>query len=176
MRYFTSPRLAFCAAALVASIGNASAGPPAPAERAAAAKLFEKQYLPLPMKKGGSEVALAYQLQGPPEIGRSLTIKIMMLSAADAQVVVRADEGLQLQSSGLVMQSTAGVAAEHQLAVTPLASGRFYLHVMSTANGRTSASAIAVQVGADKLMRQAKPSGAIHTMPNGERIISTPAQ
>ena len=157
-------------------VSNASAGPFLLTANPAAAPLTDKSFKRLPMKKGGSGVELAYQLQGTPEIGKPLVIKITMHSTGDAQVVVRADDGLQLQSSGPVMQSTAGIAAEHQLTVVPTARGRFYVHVMSSAHGRTSATAIAVQVGADKDMPQAKLSGEIKIMPNGERIISTPAQ
>jgi predicted small lipoprotein YifL len=163
-------------AALLALTGCASAGPLAQKDGAAAAPQFEQGYKRLPIKKGGSGVALTYQLEGTPEVGKPLLVKMLMVSPADAQVVVRAGEGLQLPTAEVVMQSTAGVPAEHQMSVVPKALGRFYLHVMSTANGRTSASAIAVQVGTDKDMPQAKPSGDIKTMPNGERVISLPAQ
>lgn len=175
MHPFTSPTLVSLVAALLMCVGNVNAGPPAPAGHPAAALLAARGYATLPMKKGGSGVQLTYQLSGTPEIGKPLIVKIMMLSAADARVVAHADEGLQLQGSGLAMQSTAGVAAEHQLTVVPKATGRFYVHVMSTANGRNSASAIAVLVGTDKDMPQTKRSGIVKTMPNGERVISMPA-
>ena len=178
MLYFISPTtiLTFAVATLLVCAGNAGAGQPALPGMPATAAFSDRNYTRMPIKKGGSGVVVSYQLQGIPEIGKPLLVNIRMFSTADAQVTVRADDGLQLQSPQFVMQSTAGIAGEHQLTVVPAAIGRFYVHVMSTANGRTSASAIAVQVGADKDMPQAKPSGAIKIMPNGERVISMPAQ
>ena len=60
------------------------------------------------------------------------------------------------------------------MSAMPLAEGRHYLHVLSTVRGRTSASTVAVQVG--KQMPVAKPAGDVKTMPDGERVISVPAQ
>lgn len=176
MRHFTSPTLACFVATLLMCMGNVSAAPLAPAGSPATAILADKGYMLLPMKKGGSGVQLTYQLGSTPEIGKPLVIKMMMSSTANAQVVVRADEGLKLQNADSVMRSTAGSSAEHQLVVVPMALGRYYVHVMSTAYGRTSASAIAVQVGEDKDMPQTKRSGTVKTMPDGERVISMPAQ
>ena len=60
------------------------------------------------------------------------------------------------------------------MSVMPLAEGRHYLNVLSTARGRTSASTVAVQVG--KQMPVAKPAGDVRIMPDGERVISMAAQ
>jgi hypothetical protein len=125
-------------------------------------------------KKGGSGVDLAYQFAGTPEVGKPLLVQLQMTSPADAQVTVRAGEGLQLQTKELVMRSAAGTTAKHEMSVMPLTEGRHYIHVQSTARGRTTASAIAVQVGKD--MPMAKPAGDVKTMPSGERVISVPAQ
>ena len=125
-------------------------------------------------KKGGSEVGLAYQFASTPEVGKPLRVIIQIASPADAQVTVRAGEGLQLQSNSLEMRSAAGAITEQEMSVMPLAEGRHYLHVLSTARGRTSASTVAVQMG--KQMPVAKPAGDVRTMPDGERVISVPAQ
>ena len=125
-------------------------------------------------KKGGSGVDLAYKVDGTPEVGKPVVVKLQISSLADAQVTVRTESGLQLSSAELVMRSAAGVSSEHQMSVTPLATGRHYLFVTSIASGRTSSSAIAVQVGKDA--PQAKPRADVIVMPGGERVISMPAQ
>ena len=130
--------------------------------------------LPASQRKKRLGVDLAYQFASTPEVGKPLRVKIQIASPADAQDTVRAGGGLQLQSNPLEMRSAAGAITEQEMSVMPLAEGRHYLHVLSTARGRTSASAIAVQVG--KQMPVAKPAGDVKTMPDGERVVSVPAQ
>lgn len=171
----TRSSLVFLSAAfLLLTVGTASAAPSQQAEAHAEPTPGQRGFTRIAVKKGGSGVDLAYQLFGTPEVGKALLVKIRIGSAADAQVTVRAGDGLQLQSNALVMRNAAGITAEHEMFVVPLAEGRHYIHVLSTARGRTSASAIAVRVGKD--LPQAKPAGDVKIMPDGERIISVPAQ
>ena len=128
----------------------------------------------LSAKQNGSGVEIAYRIEGEAVVGSPLTIVLKTSSAADAQIVLRAGDGLALSASQAVLQSAAGQVAEHRVQVTPLREGRFYLYIESTANGRGSASAVAVQVG--KVDVQRKPSGNVQSMPNGERVISVPAK
>ncbi len=125
-------------------------------------------------KKGGAGVDIAYRLEGTPAVGKPLTVHIQMFSRMDAHATLQAGEGLQLAAPAQVMHSLAGVRSEHIATVVPQAEGRFYLSVFSNARGRSSVSAIAVQVGKGTV--QLKPSGKVQVMPSGERIISVPAQ
>ncbi len=128
----------------------------------------------LSAKQNGSGVEIAYRIEGESVVGRALTIVLQTSSPADAQIALRAGEGLSLGTPQAVLQSAAGQVTEHRVQVTPQREGRFYLYIESTANGKGSASAIAVQVGKTEVQR--KPSGSVQSMPNGERIISVPAK
>jgi hypothetical protein len=174
----TSP-LAFtlCALsiALAAPASSATATDTTPALAALmAAKVRKNGFTPLPSKKSGSGVAMAYRIEGTPTVGSPLTIRITMASSADSQVTLRAEEGLTLSNPNQVLTALAGVPAEHTVIVVPLAEGRFYLNLFSLAAGRGSASSVAVQVG--KGAAQLKPEGTVQVLPSGERVISVPAQ
>ena len=128
----------------------------------------------MPVKKGGSGVEIAYRIDGTPEVGRALTILLSVSSSSDAQLTLRGGEGIVLTGAVGPLQTLAGQTTLHQVSVMPTAQGRFYLHIVSSAKGRSTASAIAIQVG--KQTVQNKPSGDIQVMPNGERVISVPAR
>ena len=128
----------------------------------------------MPVKKGGSGVEIAYRIDGTPEVGLALTILLSVSSSSDAQLTLRGGEGIVLTGAVGPLQTLAGQTTLHQVSVMPTAQGRFYLHIVSSANGRDTASAIAIQVG--KAAGQNKPSGDIQVMPNGERVISVPAR
>jgi hypothetical protein len=165
--------LSLLAFALIASAQASSAATEhhaAPSARHSAPQGF----VPMASKKGGAGVDLAYRLEGTPEVGKPLTVHIHMFSRIDAQATLQAGDGLQLVAPAQVMHALAGVRSEHTVTVVPQAEGRFYISVFSNAQGRSSASAIAVQVG--KGVVQLKPSGKVQVMPSGERIISVPAQ
>jgi hypothetical protein len=131
-------------------------------------------FVPMASKKGSAGVDLAYRLDSTPEVGKPLTVHIQMFSRIDAQATVQAGEGLQLVAPEQVMHALADVRTDHTVAVVPQAEGRFYISVFSNARGRSSASAIAVQVGKGAV--QLKSAGKVQVMPSGERIISVPAQ
>lgn len=128
----------------------------------------------LPVKKGGSGVEISYQLEGTPEPGTPVVVRLTISSRTNAQVRLRGGDGLVINGSDRVLMSPAGEVTQHSIEVTPQAQGRLYLYLESSANGRGSASAIAVQVG--KMEAQRKPAGNVQSMPNGERVISVPAK
>lgn len=178
---FTGLLALSCTASVFAS-GDMTASPAglgtAPTANARTAKSAVKPradgFTALPNKKGGSGVEVAYRVEGTPAVGTPLTIRIIMSSHGNADISLRAGEGLALdpqQQKGLL--SKAGQSAEHSVTVVPLAEGRHYLHLISSAHGRASASSIAIQVGKGTV--QSKPSGRVQTLPGGERIISVPA-
>lgn len=139
-----------------------------------ASKARKNGFTPLPTKKSGSGVVMAYRIEGTPTVGSPLTIRITMASNVDSQVTLRAGEGLVLRNPTQVLTALAGVAAEHTVLVVPQTEGRFYLNLFSLAAGRGSASSVAVQVGKGEV--QLKPMGAVQVLPSGERIIMMPAQ
>jgi hypothetical protein len=139
-----------------------------------AAKARKEGFTPLTVKKGGSGVGMAYRIEGTPKVGSPLTIRVTMGSSADAQVTLRAGEGLVLNRPDQVLTSLAGQTAEYTITVVPQSEGRFYLNMFSVAAGRGSATSIPVQVGKGTV--QLKPSGNVQVMPSGERVISVPAQ
>jgi hypothetical protein len=138
------------------------------------AKAGKNGFSPMLANKRGSGVGLAYRIDATPTVGSPLTIRIQMNSASDAELMLRAGEGLELLAPNQVLQSKAGQMAEHTVTVVPQAEGRFYLNIFSLANGRGSATAIAVQVG--KGVVALKPAGKLQVTPSGERVISVPVQ
>lgn len=133
-----------------------------------------QDYKALPRKKMGSGVEMSYRIEGTPTPGSPVIVHLTTSSRTDAQITLRGDEGLVVTNAGSVLQSAAGQVTLHRVEVTPQAQGRFYLYVESSANGRGSSNAIAVQVGKSEVLR--KPSGAVQSMPGGERVISVPAR
>jgi hypothetical protein len=166
--------LAFAAAANSPAVFAASSHDAAGPSVAKASKAQKNGFTSIPSKKGGSGVDVAYRIEGTPTVGSPLTIRIQTASPFNAQTTLRAGEGLLLSDPDQVLQSQAGQRTEHTVTVVPQAEGRFYLNVFSVANNRGGASAIAVHVGKGAV--QLKPSGKVQVMPNGERIISVPAQ
>jgi hypothetical protein len=165
--------IGFLAIALLACAQASAAGAvqdAAPSDKHSATQSF----VPMASKKGGTGIDMSYRLEGTPQVGKPLKVHFHMFSRFDAQATLQADEGLQLVAPEQVMQSMGGVRSQHTVTVVPQAEGRFYISVLSNAQGRSGASAIAVQVG--KSAVQLKPTGNVQVMPNGERIISVPAQ
>lgn len=142
--------------------------------KAITAKSARSGFTALPAKKGGSSVEIAYRIEGTPEVGRALTISLSVSSASDAQISLRAGQGMVLNDPVGPLQSLGGQVTQHQVSITPTAEGRFYLHTVSLANGRGTASSIAIQVGKPAVQR--KVPGNVQVMPNGERVISVPAR
>ncbi len=128
----------------------------------------------MPHKKGGSGVDMVYRIEGTPSVGNPLDIRIRISSRVAATTTLRAGAGLLLSDPAQVLRSHAGQPTEHTVSVVPQSEGRFYLNLFSVANGRGGASAIAVQVGKGSV--QLKPAGKVQVMPDGERVISVPAQ
>ncbi len=131
-------------------------------------------YTALPMKKSGSSVEISYRIEGTPTPASVLAIHLTTSSPADAKIKLRGGEGLVVNGANHLLLSAAGQVTQHRIEVIPQVQGRLYLYLESSANGRGSASAIAVQVGKTEVQR--KPSGNVQSTPNGERIISVPAK
>jgi hypothetical protein len=139
-----------------------------------AAAAVAQGYTTLPSKKSGAGVDISYRIEGTPAPGSPVIIHLTTSSQTDAQITLRGGEGLVVSSANGVLTSLAGQVTQHRIEVTPQAQGRLYLYVESSANGRGSSNAIAVQVGKTEVQR--KPSGNVQSMPDGERVISVPAK
>jgi hypothetical protein len=63
--------------------------------------------------------------------------------------------------------------ASYSITVRPAESGLYYLNVFLQSGSMTEAKAIPVQIGKDAKLRK---SGNVQTMPDGQRVISVPAQ
>lgn len=104
-------------------------------------------YTALPSAKSGSGVDMAYQMNGTPTVGQPLTISLDIASPLDADITLSTDGALTLQNPGQALKALAGQPGQHTITVVPQALGRFYVNVFSSAQGRSSATSIAVQVG-----------------------------
>jgi hypothetical protein len=148
-------------------------GVPMVKQRAAVPTLPVNSFTKLEAKTNGSGVSVAYRIEGTPVVGNPVTIRLQVSSSADAQLAFRSNEGLSLITPDLI-EAPAGANSEYTVTVVPAAEGRFYLNVFSIANGRPSASAIAVQVGNKAV--QFKPAGKVMESSSGERVISVPVK
>ena len=179
---FSKHQLALAAFVLVPLAALASGASPAAANDSAQIVKALKAvpgFTALSVKKGGSGVEISYRFEGTPTPGTAMIVELTVSSRSDAQVKLRGGEGLLVNSANGVpfngvLVSGAGQVTQHRVEVTPQVQGRLYLYLESSANGRGSASAIAVQVGKTEV--QNKPAGSVQSMPDGERIISVPAK
>ncbi|MBU6436387.1 MAG: hypothetical protein KGQ77_02585 [Betaproteobacteria bacterium] len=174
--------------ALLAWVGAAAAGQaeaPAPASaaqpRSAALPAHHapaKHYRTLPQKKNGSGVQVGYRLEGTPAVGQPLTISLQfhrVVASGGAAVRFTTDAGLQLAPwATQPLPLRTGQSNAQQIVVTPQSEGLHYVNVFTEQAGRSSAAAIAVQVG--NKAPTMKSLGPVTTDATGEKIISMPAK
>ena len=126
-------------------------------------------------KHGGSGITVRYRTLGTPSLNAALGIEVELAGAqsADAQVRYEAADGLRLDGPAAVAALAPGAPVVQTLTVTPLRGGISYLNVITRQNGQASVISVPVQVGAAQ-----KPAviGIEKTTPQGERVISLPAQ
>jgi hypothetical protein len=134
----------------------------------ASAKARKNGFTPMPIKKSGINANMSFLVDGKPVQGQALKIRISMSSKYDAQIKLTADQGLTLSNPEQVLRSAAGQVAEHSITVVPTAQGLMYVNVFITADNKTSASAIAVQVGDAPV--QLKTNSQTKTSANGESM------
>jgi hypothetical protein len=129
-------------------------------------------YTAITAKKSGSDVQMSYKIQGTPAVGKPFAVSVNITSAGDTETTLTADDGVGLQEPAQVLRSQAGQTTQHVLNLTPQEQGRFYINLFSTVQGRTSASAFAIQVGSSPAaLKSANP---VQEMPSGERIKVMP--
>jgi hypothetical protein len=134
----------------------------------ASAKARKNGFTPMAIKKSGVSANMSYLVDGKPVQGQALKIRISMSSKFDAQINLTTDQGLTLNNPDQVLKSAAGQIVEHGITVVPNAQGLMYVNVFITADGKSSASAIPVQVGDAPV--QLKTNSQTKTNANGERV------
>lgn len=136
------------------------------------AKATTSGYTTIAGKDGGAGVVMSFKIEGTPAVGKPLTVSVNMSSSANAETILTADSGLTLQDPAQVLRSVAGQKSQHVITLTPQSEGRFYVNLFSTAEGRTSASSFAVQVGNSQT--SLKSTAPVQVGPNGERVKVMP--
>lgn len=91
----------------------------------------------------------------------------------DATIAIQPDPGLLLAEGLPSSPAPFNPGASYILKVKPAADGLRYLNVFFKSGSMAEALAIPVQLGKDANLRK---SGAVKTTPEGQRVISIPAQ
>lgn len=115
----------------------------------------------------------------PAAVGRRSQVRLTVLRPAQPTadtpltLALSADKALQLDRALPGSMQQAGASANYLLGVVPQSEGLHYIHVHLRAGDGAESLSIPVQVGASKaLSRPIMPK----TMPDGQRVISIPAQ
>lgn len=90
-----------------------------------------------------------------------------------ATITIQLDADLQLSEGLPSSPAPFNPGTSYTLKVKPTMDGLRYLNVFLKSGAMGEALAIPVQLGNDPKLRK---SGQVHTMPNGQRLISIPAQ
>ena len=91
----------------------------------------------------------------------------------DASIALQPDEGLLLAEGLPLSPAPFNPGASYTIKVKPNTDGLRYLNVFLKSGAMAEAMAIPVQLGKDANLRK---SGAVKTTPEGQRVISVPAQ
>lgn len=131
-------------------------------------------------KHGGSGVNLRYAVPESlqPNQAGSLQLQFGGITDDDARVELRTPAGVTLtDASGAALTGAAlprGQITTLSLNVTAATDGMQFVDVFTTQGGRSSAQSVPLKVGKGELVM--KKSGDLRIEPNGERVISMPAQ
>ncbi len=130
-----------------------------------------------PMKMNGSGITMQYRIDTTPQAGRATPVVLKFNGVTDsvgASVRLSADSGLTLEGAETPRALPAGEITTWTVTVVPAADGIRYLHVLTTQNGATSATSIAIQVG--KAPANLPSSSELKQSPSGEKILSMPVK
>ena len=117
-----------------------------------------------------------YTLMNSLAVGSVTQVRLTVQTATPGQpltVTLAADPALRLESKSGVGPVQLDASAGYTLAVVPQREGLHYIHVYLRSGDMTEALAIPMQVG--KTQTLSKPVD-VKTMPDGQRVISIPAQ
>lgn len=119
----------------------------------------------------GMRYAMSEPSVGNPGV---LNLKLTRLgNGAPVTVELRPDPELGMGSGAPVGPVAFNAGDEYSINIRPDAEGLYYIHVYLQSGQMAEALAIPVQVG--KTVRLSK-TGTVSTMPDGQRVISMPAQ
>jgi hypothetical protein len=103
-----------------------------------------------------------------------LTLKIMRLGGGEAATLeLRPDAAISLPTGLPATQSPFNSGAEYVVKVKPTADGLHYINVFVQSGAVSEAMAIPVQIGKNANLSK---TGNVSVMPDGQRVISVPAQ
>jgi hypothetical protein len=129
-------------------------------------------------KHNGSGVTMSYSVPKVLNAGQMATVQIRLsnVKKTDASVKVTPPASVTLTGNTSVVTGMALPLGSTTvtLQVTPSVDGLEYLNVFTTQGGRTSVQAIPLQVGSAP--PALKTQNKIETTPDGEKVISLPAQ
>ena len=139
-----------------------------------------------PAGKFRAPISFAYEILGNPIVGQPIAINLQVSSSQSDTITV---EYRIIDSSSMIFPesqalkvevspSSDDVPAQQQITVVPQREGRLYLNVsgsIETENGpMIRATAIPIQVGSAP--REQQVNGETQEMPDGETVISMPAE
>ncbi|HEU4459464.1 MAG TPA: hypothetical protein VFR90_10110 [Methylibium sp.] len=172
--------LAFALAAALASTASAGSDGIRPPNATAPSKPAAPRWTDAAAKHGGSGIRLRYEVPAALQAGvpAELQLQFSGIGAADARVELRAPQGASLtDTSGNAVGSVAlpaGRTTTLRLRLTPALDGLQTLDVFTSQAQRLSAQSVPLKVGSGK--PDLKTMGKPQTMPDGEKVISLPAQ
>lgn len=130
--------------------------------------------------KPGAPVELNYELLGTPAVGQPLTLRLDFRASGEADdlSISYAGEGaLSLQAAAAENLSLRAEPTPHrELTVVPRKEGMHYVNVFVRLGERSRSFSVPIQVGKVDVKAALKPQGELSTTPEGERLISLPAQ
>jgi hypothetical protein len=126
--------------------------------------------------KTGMGVRIGFSVDSPaPGIVSQVRLQVQQSEGGKPlNISVNPDPALRLQTGlpgGSVVQSVA--SSDYLLGIVPQEDGLHYLHVFLRSGDMAETVAIPVQVGKNKTINKAVQA---QTMPDGQRVISMPAQ
>lgn len=168
-----------CALFVAAALPMAAAAADAKPQARSAAKA-RTVWVQAADKHGGSGIKLRYSMADglQPNQPGTLQLRFSGIGEDDARVELRAPAGTTItDASGAALTGVAlprGQATTLSLNVTAAADGMQFIDVFTTQGGRSSAQSVPLKVGKGELALQ--KTGTLRVEPNGERVISLPAQ
>lgn len=176
-----SPLIPVCVLACMLSSpalagGGMAAGQPAAAQQQVAGKPAETATGLARTAKTSMGVRIRYAVDSPTVGGRSqVRLKVQRPASGQPLTIELAPSGGLRLDSNLPASNAVQTAAsvDYVLSLVPQSEGLHYIHVYLRSGEMAEALAIPVQVGKTKKNTKAAD---IKTMPDGQRVISIPAQ
>ena len=158
------------------SAAQASASPPRCKQAGGACAAQASQRGQIRTSKTSMGAQISYTIMNSLVVGSVTQVRLTVQTATPGQpltVTLAADPALRLEGQSGAGAIPLDASAGYTLAVVPQREGLHYIHVYLRSGDMTEALAIPMQVG--KTQTLSKPVD-VKTMPDGQRVISIPAQ